>query len=253
MNFKERLKLVQDILKDCPYATQKGEIVKLFENTKNKSKKDILLRLIVIDSCYSTNMSRRLFGFEELTDLILKIDSKLTKNINTCKFVESNFEILKQSIGINKKGDKKGHAFSLITKYIYFRTHFNFPIYDKLVFEELRREGLVRYPQNPSVLFFEKLVEIKDKYAVSFDNLDKYFWVCGKIRRGSLSLLISDANSYKDDFLGKLRLSRVNLTDKKIAKKMSSKKDLFTDPKLKKIQRLARSINKEKVFKDIKK
>ena len=35
MNFKERLKLVNSILIDCPYDTQKEEIIELFEKTKN--------------------------------------------------------------------------------------------------------------------------------------------------------------------------------------------------------------------------
>ena len=45
MNFKERLKLVNSILIDCPYDTQKEEIIELFEKTKNNVRKDILCRL----------------------------------------------------------------------------------------------------------------------------------------------------------------------------------------------------------------
>lgn len=254
MDLNERLKIVNLILKDCPYETQKEKIIELFEITKNTIKEDILLRLFVIDSCYSTNMNRRLFGFEELTDLILNIESQLNKNINVDKFVEINFKLLISPMGINKKGNSKGHAFSLITKYIYFRTKFNFPIYDRLVFDGLVEEKLIKPPQKPSITYFKKLINLKDKYTISFDDLDKYFWVCGKVREGNLSLLISDIESYKNDFLDKLKLEGVELKqdsnkfNKTISKKLVSEKEFFQDSKLKMIQKLAKSIKNENVF-----
>ena len=259
MDLKKRLNLVQEILSDCPYETQKENIIELFKITKNNEKPDILLRLFVIDSCYSTNMNKRVFGFEELTDLILKIDSQLNENINVTKFIEINFKLLNQKIGIDKKGNPKGHAFSLITKYIYFRTKFNFPIYDTLVYDGLVEERLIKRPKNqhqePSPEFFKKLIDIKDKFGdITFDDLDKYFWVCGKVRNGNLSFFISDIKSYKNDFLNKLNLNKEEQNqksdefDKKVSKKLISKKELFDNSKLKKIQKLAQSIKSERVF-----
>ncbi len=258
MNFEERLKLVQDILSNCPYETQKKSIVELFEKTKNTKKEDILLRLFVIDSCYSTNMNRRLFGFEELSKLILEIDSKLNKNIKVDDFIKTNLELLNRQIGIDKKGNLKGHACSLISKYIYFRTKFNFPIYDRLVFDGLKEEKLIDGKQTPKLDYFLQLIRIKNKYKVSFDDLDKYFWVCGKIKGGSLSLLISDSESYNIDYLDKFNLNDEerkldsNKFNKILSKKLISKKDLFDNSKLRKVQKLARSIKKdEKVFNNI--
>lgn len=257
MNFKERLNLVQDILNDCPYETQKEKIIELFNITRNNLKEDILLRLFVIDSCYSTNMNRRLFGFEELTELILKIDIKLNENIKVDKFIGSNLNSLSHHIGIDKKGNPKGHAFSLITKYIYFRTKFKFPIYDKLVFDGLVEEKLIKSPQKPSLAYFKRLIDIKNSYAISFDDLDKYFWVCGKVREGNLSLLISDIKSYKSCFLDKLDLNEEELKqssikfNKILSKKLSSEKELFDNSKLIKVQKLARSLKHEKVFTDL--
>ena len=254
MNFKERLNLTQDILGDCPYKTQKDKIIELFNITQNKVKEDILLRLFVIDSCYSTNMNRRLFGFEELTELILKLDSQLNENIEVDKFIETNLELLSRPIGIDKKANPKGHAFSLITKYVYFRTKFNFPIYDRLVFDGLVEEKLIKPPQKPSLTYFERLIKIKNKYNISFDDLDKYFWVCGKIREGNLSLLISNIKSYKNDFLDNLDLSyeeqklNSNKFNKLLSNKLVLEKELFDDSKLKKIQRMAQSIKKERIF-----
>ncbi len=261
MNFQERLKSVKYILNDCPYKTQKKAIVKFFKKTKNNVKKDILLRLFIIDSCYSTNMNKRLFGFKELVDLILKIEPQLNnikKDIDIIKFVKRNEKLLFNShIGINRLGEVRGHAFSLISKYIYFRTEFNFPIYDRLVFDGLREEKLINLPQNPSLDYFEILIKIKNKYKISFDNLDKYFWVCGKIRKGSLSLLISDSESY-NDCLVKLHLLPKEKKVKSaefnnvLSKKLTSKKVRFNNPKLKEIQKIAKSIKRgEIVFKDL--
>jgi len=254
INFNERLKIVNEILKDCPYETQKEEIMKLFELTKNEDREDVLLRLFVIDSCYSTNMNRRLFGFEELADLILKIDNKLNQNINVVDFVESNLDLLKRNIGIDKKGNPKGHAFSLLSKYIYFRTKFQFPIYDKLVFKELKEENRIELPQKPSIEYFRVLDKLKNDYNSSFDELDKYFWACGKVRKGSLSLLISDRDSYKKEYLDKLNLNIGDLTgksdffDKILSKKLLSEDIKFENHKLKIIQELAKSIKNETVF-----
>jgi len=254
MDFKERLNLVQDILSDCPYEIQKEKIIDLFNITKNTVKEDVLLRLFIIDSCYSTNMNRRLFGFEELTKLILKLEPQLNENIEVEKFIETNLKLLIRPIGIDKKANLKGHAFSLITKYIYFRTNFNFPIYDSLVFKGLVEEKLIKNPQKPSLAYFNRLIRIKDEYNISFDDLDKYFWVCGKIREGNLYLLISNIKSYKNDFLNKLNLKveeqKLNSTkfNKMLSIKLVSENKLFSNSKLKKVQKIAQSIKSERVF-----
>ena len=262
MDFKERLKLVQDIHRNCPYETQKEKIKELFKKTKNKDKGDILLRLVVIDSCYSTNLNKRLFGFEKLTDLILKIDNQfdqLTDDIKLEKFIKNNFKCLDEQIGIDKKGNEKGHAFSLFTKYIYFRTKLNFPIYDRLVYDGLVKEKLIKRPkgkrQEPSLEYFKTLINIKNNYEyLDFDKLDQYFWICGKVGNGSLSLLISDVKSYKNHFLAKLNLNKEELGEKSdkfnkiIKERLVSEKELFGKSKLKKIQKLAKSIKSEKMF-----
>ena len=251
MKYKQKFKLIKEILKDSPYEIQKKKIRDLFKKTKN-NKSDILLRLYVIDSCYSTNMNRRFFGFEELSDLILKLSVNIKKNIDVNKFIEKNFELAMKPIGIDKKGNFKGHAFSLLTKYIYFVTDFKFPIYDRFVYDGLIIDG-VKLPKihRPNIKYFNELVNLANKLKVSFDDLDKYFWVCGKIREGNLSLLIKDKNYYKNHFLNKLKLTKKEKKlksrefDKIISKKLSSEKNYFNDSKLQKIQKLARMIKKD--------
>jgi hypothetical protein len=256
MNFRERLRLVNEILEDCPYKTQKQELIELFKNTDSRNKQDIVRRLSLIDSYYATNMSTRLFALEELADLIININNQLKNDIDVIIFIKENLNKnnLLRSIGVNKKGEPKGHAFSLITKYIYFKTAFNFPIYDKLVFDELKNENLITGVQTPSLDYFKSLIKIKNQYNKSFDDLDKYFWTCGKIRAGSLSLFISNSNSYINDFLKKLSLTNKEMSlnsaqfSNLLAQKLISKKIIFNNKKLINIQKLALSLSRENVF-----
>ncbi|MFA6617898.1 MAG: hypothetical protein WCT23_02380 [Candidatus Neomarinimicrobiota bacterium] len=195
MEFKKRLKLVLEILEDSPYTTQKKRIHELFDKTNNSDFNDIMLRLYVIDSCYSTQMNKRLFSFDDLSRLIEnEIEPRFINRKSDTSFIEENFNkrILLHPIGIDKEGNDKGHTFSLISKYLYFRSNFNFPIYDSLVRKELRREGFKINGQYPSVAYFKCIFELCEKFEIDYDDLDKYFWVCGKVRNGSLSLIIKD-------------------------------------------------------------
>lgn len=240
MDFKQRLNIVNDILAACPYASYKQTIKNLFD-----IEEDILLRLIVIDSCYSTNLNRRYFAFEELAEKIKAIDADLNENIDVIEFMKKHLNCMKDSIGIDKKGKKAGCAFSLTTKYIYFKTNFNFPIYDRLVLDGLAEEKLIIKSHQPSLQYFERLMEIKEKYNVSIDDLDKYFWVLGKIRGGNLSLLIPNKETYIK-FLDELSLDDTTKKDSSAKFNEAISKRLptasFTDAKLRNIQKLAKSI-----------
>lgn len=189
---KEKIKLAEKILEHSSYQNQKDRIEDFFEISDN-----ILLRLIVIDSCYSTNMNRRFFAFEDMEGLI----NELGENINVDEFIEHVRDLKKNSkIGISKNGNSKGHGISLLTKYLYFQKKFDFPIYDSLVYTELKKQESLKGPEQPepSKDYFETLQKLKTKHGCIFDKLDKYFWVCGKIRNGSLSLLTKDKKEYNE-------------------------------------------------------
>ena len=255
INFKERLSIVKDILKDCPYEMYKTEIRELFEKTSNTKKDDILLRLIVIDSCYSTNMNKRLFGFEELAELLLETEPLFSeKDVLTIIEKYLNEEYLLKPIGIDKKGKDKGHSFSLISKYLFFRTNFQFPIFDSLVFRELKEENLIKGKQYPTLEYFKILMNLKSDYKKTIDELDQYFWVCGKVRKGSLSLLISDEEKYKSEFLNQLfpsgNYAALNSKgfDKKVSNLIKNSDVKFKDKKLKLIQELGLSLKHDWVL-----
>ena len=84
---KEKLKIAEEILEHSSYQDQKKIIIELFRKTN-----DIILRLIVIDSGYSTNMNLRFFAFEDMEELI----KKYCGNIDVDKFIEK-LETLKDS------------------------------------------------------------------------------------------------------------------------------------------------------------
>ena len=138
-------------------------------------------------------------------------------------------------------------AFSIITKYLYFRTGLNFPIFDSLVFKELIYQDDLKLPQQPRLDYFEKLNNWKNEYDLSWDELDQYFWVCGKVRKGSFSLLLKDKESY----LYLLKTLNINLNnkiksnevDRLIKEKLKSPKINFNDEKIKKIHEIFLILN----------
>lgn len=56
----------KDVYKgDSGFSADKEVILKVFEQTKGDTKEDILVRLTLIDSMYSTQMSRRYYALDE--------------------------------------------------------------------------------------------------------------------------------------------------------------------------------------------
>ena len=82
-------------------------------------------------------MSKRYYGIEELAEALAQYsDKELIYEAN--KYVnKENSEILKtlftEKYGYNSNGKKEKKAVSLISKYLYFLTGYQFPIYDSLV------------------------------------------------------------------------------------------------------------------------
>lgn len=249
MDFRERIKKTNEVLKDCAYFEQKEIIKNLFDKTDGNKKEDISLRLVVIDSFYSTNMSKRSFWVGDLSNLILSFNDQLTDKIDVTQFVRNNYKKLTSKIGIDKKGKPTGYALSLLTKYIYYQTRFNFPIYDRLVYSGLIEEELIK--KNQIIEYFEKLSKIKDKYNISYDDLDKYFWVIGKIKSGNLSLLITNLDIYINDFIKNLNLTeeekkiKSDKFDYLVSNRLVLDEVSFQNPKLCLIKDIAKSIKND--------
>ena len=219
-NHKKLLNLFEKIHSEkkdeSGYSLGKSTILKVFKATDGYSHEDILARLTLIDSMYSTQMNRRYYGLEELAvaladvhnrknleeaflDFLKDKDLKPFELRNSIK-VKTNLFI--EKYGIGKNGEDKGKAVSLISKYAYFETEFRFPIYDSIVREMYPRiwnycgfkEQMPEIKANDMVSFIEAidlLISKLDCTDVTYDTLDRVLWYVGKIYRGNLSLVLS--------------------------------------------------------------
>ena len=221
INHKKLLNLFEKIhsekKNESGYSLGKSTILKVFKATDGYSHEDILARLTLIDSMYSTQMSRRYYGLEELAvaladvhnrknleeaflDFLKDKDLKPFELINS-KTVRTNLFV--EKYGIGKNGEDKGSAVSLISKYAYFETEFNFPIYDSIVREMYPRiwnycgfpkNELPEFKSNDIINFIsliDLLISKLDCKYVTYDTLDRVLWYVGKIYRGNLSLVLS--------------------------------------------------------------
>ena len=194
------------------YSLGKSTILKVFKATNNYTQEDLLVRLTLIDSTYSTQMGRRYYGLEELAAALLSVHSKKHIKSAFLDFLKDKdmkpFELGKKTnlftekYGIGKNGEDKGKAVSLISKYAYFETEFRFPIYDSIVREMYPRiwnycgfkEKMPEIKANDMVSFIEAidlLIRQIDCTDVTYDTLDRVLWYVGKIYRGNLSLVLS--------------------------------------------------------------
>lgn len=195
------------------YSLSKATILKVFDATKTYTTEDILARLTLIDSMYSTQMSRRYYGLEELAKVLAEInqnkplekafiDFLKDKSYDPFVIKGKKTNLFSEKYGIGKNGEDKGQAVSLISKYAYFETEFRFPIYDSIVREMYPRiwnycgfkEKMLEIKANDMVSFIEAidlLIRQLDCTDVTYDTLDRVLWYVGKIYRGNLSLVLS--------------------------------------------------------------
>ena len=196
------------------YSIGKSTIKKVFDATQSYSKEDLLARLTIIDSMYSTQMNRRYYGLEELAEVLYDISKKKTlsdafidflkeKDFNLFKISDKDTNLFTERYGIGKNGEDKGRAVSLISKYAYFETHYQFPIYDSIVREMYPRiwnycgfpqNNMPKIKTNDIVSFINAidiLIEKLNHATVNYDSLDRVLWYVGKIQRGNLSLILS--------------------------------------------------------------
>lgn len=215
-------KLAHDILEDSTdYIKSKNLIKAVFESDGELTKEKIILRLTIIDSIYSTNMGKRLFGISDLAEEIGKL-SKLSDDVFSDEilinklnnFLSSNTDdaevmavLTDNDIGITKKLKGAGKATSLLSKYFYFLLDYEFPIYDSLVknilpeinkkYEILtEKEKVIKHPNEKryfkSLIKFNKISKINN-----FNKLDNLCWLLGKVKKGSFSLILSK-EKYKE-------------------------------------------------------
>ena len=209
-----------NFMMESGYAINKKTIKDIFKLTQDKkvSKDNIHARLTVIDSMYSTQMNKRYYALEglakELYNLQKTYELPLAEQFR--KFAidptdEGILNIFNKQYGIGKDGKDKGLAVSLLSKYAYYDTNFQFPIYDSIVRE--RYAGFWIYcdfdkteiPQiHKNKIDIKTFIKAINKLLKNlnytnipqrYDVLDRLLWVVGKIIRGNLSLILSE-NEY---------------------------------------------------------
>ena len=198
-NLKKDIGLAVDALKvNTGYIFNRDLIDKLFEKNSH-SFENIYMRLITIDSLYSTNMSRRLFGICDLATAIFKIgdDEQIKEQVRKYKSLDEENKIsklLNGYYGISKTCDTSEKARSLISKYLYFVTNHDFPIEDSLVKNTLNKilgyYELLKWNNKEDLLLF--LIQFCKENGIAIGDLDNFLWLHGKINKGSLSLLVEE-------------------------------------------------------------
>lgn len=172
----------------------KGQITNDFESVVKN-------RITIIDSYYSTQMSKRLYGIDELAKAI-SVCSDDTLKTQTAKFLNSPSEdniissLFLKEYGIDKSGKPFGKAISLISKYIYFLNDGNFPIYDSLAIDSyklLKKNGLIetKIAINEDN-YFDYIKQLNSVTNINdYEKLDNLLWLIGKLSKGSFSILMN--------------------------------------------------------------
>lgn len=212
-----------------PYGYGKEVIIKVFSQTSGEVKNDVITRLILIDSIYSTNVNgKRYYGIEELADAIICIDNlplKLNQFLTKQASSEDIAQLFNKKFGIKKDGGKFGKAPALLSKYFHFVASLSgecengFPIYDSLVVEMLPKVCNLIGAQIESKklkelpYYFNLLSSIADtlemtssKDAKKYNVLDEYLWMMAKVSRGSFAPIM-DRSSYSA-FISSLDLKK---------------------------------------------
>ena len=250
-------------LQTATYNDQKLLISTLFNSDNGYNTGIIMLRLVVIDSLYSTNAAYSYFSFEEMAEHIFALGSE--DDARNCFYgiacgKKDTGKLFQESFGIQKNLSEGNKQMSLLSKYAYYTLYSNkeqrkkyplgFPIYDSLALESYptickmlgikRRTGLlddieayVKALDEVRSLLFEGEYLFYDKYQ-QFDILDAYLWRMGKFNGGNLSLLLSRDDYVK--FVKNLQMNALPVKDEKdkykeeysvYKKRISGNKDKF--------------------------
>lgn len=225
MIMNDNLKLIKKIIEGMEstgfkygslYELDKQSITKLYETLGKEKKENIYTLLVVIDSTYSTQMTKRYYAMDELSDVLWGIEQRKPLEQAFCDLLKDKdftpfnipgkgTNLFTENYGIGKDGKDKGKAVSFISKFAYFVTGCKFPIYDSIVKEMFPlfwkfcgfpKNEMPKIEKNDIVslinaidMFIERLGE--HGIPADYDIIDQLLWRTGKIRRGNWSLILS--------------------------------------------------------------
>lgn len=224
-------------LSDAGYINQRTLISSLFRGEYNRGQ--IILRLTVIDSLYSTNAAYSYFSFEEMADKILSLGDQTCARAYFYKIARGGKDdkgLFSELYGCQKNLSEGSKQMSLLSKYAYYELlqdpeqyPLGFPIYDRLAKEAyplvrkmLGEKDYYSMPQleTPTIEQYvmclsqlrKALFKDEKLYQTDgcqhgyqqFDILDAYLWRMGKFSDGNLSLLLGREDYAR--FIGNLGL-----------------------------------------------
>ncbi len=159
---------------EIPYLYNKKHLQQLFNDKVQQpfNDKGICLetRLTILNKLYSTRSS-------------IKGTMNIINEHGTKKLVEKMMEgdIDNLTYPITKKGTQEDvKPISLLSKYLYYETNFEFPIYDSLAkatYSEFFGFNKTIKPKE----YFSKIKQIKEKNSLTYDKIDAFGWVHGKL------------------------------------------------------------------------
>jgi hypothetical protein len=191
---------------ETQYKSNKAIISTLFKDQVTTDFESIVKnRITVIDSYYSTQMSKRLYGIDELANTLAKYSDDTLKTETKLFLNNPNEECIIKSLfaneyGIDKSGKPSGKAISLISKYLYFLNTYKFPIYDSLAFisyKLLQNSNLILNTEPVKEQnYFQCVKELNSVTSINnYEKLDNLLWLIGKLSNGSFAILM-DMNKY---------------------------------------------------------
>lgn len=203
-------------LSQADYINQRAIINSIFRQGEY-TKGQLILRLTVIDSLYSTNAAYSYFSIEEMAEKILALGTQRQARdyfYSIACLGKDYKKLFDEPYGIQKDLREGSKQMSLLSKYAYYelmqepqRYPKGFPIYDRLAREAypivcrmLKLKPVERLSQTPDIEPYINCINQLRKELFSndevfhgfqqFDVLDAYLWRMGKFNEGNLSLLL---------------------------------------------------------------
>lgn len=240
------------------YTQQRFMINQIFQKTsgKNYNQSSVMLRLIVIDSLYSTNAQYCYFSIEEMAKAIIMLGTEEEAAIYFYGLVTGGKDkrhLFSNRYGIRKNLEKGSKQMSLMSKYAYYallqspqQYTLGFPIYDRLALNmypivydrlALSKNSINNSDDNICIEDYIKALNKLRKVIFSiekdklfkdyqqYDILDAYLWRMGKLDGGNYSLLL-DRNDYQR-FIKNLGLNNSTKDSQNDEASTSSKENSF--------------------------
>ncbi len=199
------------------YSNQHTLISSMYKN-RTYDECTIYLRLVVIDSLYSTNAAYSYFSFEEMAEKIFSLGTEQQARDYFYSIAcgeKDEKGVFTEPYGIRKNLSEGSKQMSLLSKYAYYalmaeaeQYPLGFPIYDKLakaIYPVIFKQFFPKEKPEKNLDEIENYVKALDNLRKQifgdsknsfggkqqFDILDAYLWRMGKIDGGNFSLLLS--------------------------------------------------------------